>query len=137
MCGFFCIAKPRSESRIFLAPGGAFFAFYGLYFRNRYYRCLRELFLCGLADDPVTCGGEEEFTLFIGVHIAGNIVIVITGRVMNFTPVVIMVGTVFVDDFCFRLFLSPQFDDVDIFVNGKINEDFVVCLMNDSESGVG
>ena len=81
------------------------FAFYGLYFRNRYYRCLRELFLCGLADDPVTCGGEEETALFIGVHIASDVVIVIAGCVMNFTPVVIVVSAVFVDNLGFRLFL--------------------------------
>ena len=87
-------------------------------------------------DDPITSCGEEETAFLIGVHIASDIVIVIAGRIANFAPVVIVVGTVFVDDLDFRLFLAPQFDDVDIFVNGKINKDFVVCLMNDTVSGI-
>lgn len=116
-----------------MAPGGAF-CVYGLYFRSRYDNRLRELFLYSLTYDPVTSSGEEEPALFVGVHIAGNIVIVIAGRVINFTPVVIVVGAVFIYDFGFRLFRAAKLDDVDIIVNGKINEDFIVCLVNDETS---
>ena len=90
--------------KIFVLALGGVFAFYGLYFRNRYDHRLRELLLCGLPDDPVTSDGEEELAHFVGVHIAGNVIIVIAGRIVNFTPVAIMVGTVFVDDLGFRLF---------------------------------
>lgn len=54
----------------------------------------------------------------------------------HLSPVVIVVGAVFVNNFGFRLFRAPQFDNVDVFVNGKINENFVVCLMNDAVSGI-
>ena len=136
MCGFPCIAKPRPESRFMSWLRTRLFVFYGLYFRDRYYHRLRELLSCGLPDDPVSCGGKEEPAFLICVYITGNIVIVIAGRVVNFAPVVIVVGAVFIYDFGFCLFLSPQFYDVDIFVNGKLNKDFIVCLINDAVCGI-
>ena len=112
------------------------FAFYGLYFRNRYDRRLRELLSCGLTDDPVACGGKEEAAFLIGVHVTGDIVIVIAGCVMNLAPIVVVVGAVFVDNFGICLFCAAEFYDVDVFVNGKINKYFIVCLMNDAVSGI-
>ena len=76
----------------------------GLNFRNRYDNRLWILFLYGLTNDPVACGGKEETAPLIGVHIASDVVIVITGRIVNFASVVIVVGTVFVNDFGFRFF---------------------------------
>ena len=123
--------QPPLGIKNFLGSGRGFFAFYGLYFRDRYDKRLRELLLCGLTDDPLACSSKEEPAFFVGVHIAGDIVIILTGCVMYFTPAVIVIGAVFIYDLGFRLFRAPQFYDVDIFVSGKLNENFVVCLMND------
>ena len=90
-------------------------------FRNRYDNRLRELLFCGLPDDPISCGGEEETAFFVYIYITGDVVIVIAGRVMNFAPVVIVVSAVFIYDLGFRLFCTAKFDNVNVFVSGKIN----------------
>ena len=91
---------------------------------------------CGLTDNPVTSGYKEETTFLIGVHVTGDIVIFFTELVMDFSPVVVVVSAVFIYDFGFRLFCAAKLDNVNIFVNGKINEDFIIRLMNDTLCGI-
>ena len=44
------------------------------------------------------CRKQEESTLFVGIDISNNTVIVFAEGVMNLAPVVVMIGTVFIGD---------------------------------------
>lgn len=65
---------------------------------QRYDHISRYVLSTGIVHNPFSCGGEEEITLFVGIDISNKIVIVLAEGVMNFTPVVIMIGAIFIGD---------------------------------------
>ena len=48
--------------------------------------------------NPLACGGEEEIALSVGIDISNNIVIVFAEGIVDFAPVIVMIGTVFIGD---------------------------------------
>lgn len=46
--------------------------------------------------NPFSCGGEEEVPLFVGINISNYIVIVFAEGVVDFAPIFVMIGAVFV-----------------------------------------
>ena len=48
--------------------------------------------------NPFSCGGEIEAALSVGIDISNNIVIVIAEGIVDFAPVIVMIGTVFIGD---------------------------------------
>ena len=67
----------------FLSVSSGLFHFMRL---QRYNHISRYVLSTGIVHNPFSCGGEEEVTLFVGINILNNIVIVFAEGVMNFTP---------------------------------------------------
>ena len=86
--------------------------------------------------NPFSCGGEEEITLFVGINILNNIVIVFTEGVVYFAPIFVMIGTVFVCDRVIVDEFQPQFYNMDILINRKLNHHFLICAVYNTESGM-
>ena len=87
--------------------------------------------------NPLACAGEEKITLFVGINILNNIVIDFAEGIVDFAPVVAMIGAVFI---CNRVIIGefqPQFHNMNILINCKFNQHFLVCTVNDLESCIG
>ena len=52
----------------------------------------------GIVHNPFSCGGEEEIALSVGIDISFDIVIVFAEGIVDFAPVIVMIGTIFVCD---------------------------------------
>ena len=48
----------------------------------------------GIVHNPFSCGGEEEIALSVGIDISFDIVIVFAEGIVDFAPVIVMIGTV-------------------------------------------
>ena len=79
----------------FLSVSSRLFHFMRL---QRYNHISRYVLSTGIVHNPFSCGGEIEAALPISIDISFDIVIVFAEGVMNFTPVVIMIGAVFIGD---------------------------------------
>ena len=104
---------------------------------QRYNHISRYVLSTGIVHNPFSCGGEIEASLFVGIDISFDIVIVFAEGVMNFTPVVIMIGAIFVYDLVIVEKFQPQFDNMDILINRKLNQHFLICAVYNLESGIG
>ena len=65
---------------------------------QRYNHISRYVLSTGIVHNPFSCGGEEEITLFVGMDISFDIVIVFTEEIAYFAPIVVMIGAIFVCD---------------------------------------
>ena len=79
----------------FLSVSSRLFHFMRL---QRYNHISRYVISTGIVHNPFSCGGEEEITLFVGMDISFDIVIVFAEEIAYFAPVVIMIGAVFIGD---------------------------------------
>ena len=79
----------------FLSVSSGLFHFMRL---QRYKHISRYVLSTGIVHNPFSCGGEEEIALSVGVDISNNIVIVFAEGIVDFAPVIVMIGTVFIGD---------------------------------------
>ena len=91
----------------------------------------------GIVHNPFSCGGEEEIALSVGIDISNNIVIVFAEGIVDFAPVIVMIGTVFIGDWVIVSGCQPQLYNMDVLINRKLNQHFLICAVYNLESSIG
>ena len=65
---------------------------------QRYDHISRYVLSICILHNPLACAGEEKITLFVGIDISFDIVIVFAEEIAYFAPIVVTIGTVFIGD---------------------------------------
>ena len=118
----------------FLSVSSGLFHFMRL---QRYNHISRYVLSTGIVHNPFSCGGEEEIALSVCIDISFDIVIVFIEEIAYFAPIVVMIGAIFV---CDRVIVSgcqPQLYNMDVLINRKLNQHFLICAVYNPKSGIG
>ena len=104
---------------------------------QRYNHISRYVLSTGIVHNPFSCGGEEEIALYVGIDISNNIVIVFAEGIAYFAPIFVMIGAIFIDNRFIIIRFQPQFYNVNILINRKLNQHFLICAVYNLESSIG
>ena len=104
---------------------------------QRYSHISRYVFYICVTHNPFSCSGEKEAALPISIDISIDIVIVFAEGIAYFAPIFVMIGAIFIDNRFIIIRFQPQFYNVNILINRKLNQHFLICAVYNLESSIG